>query len=355
MDHFEGQLKSLTQPYFEKATKEEQEEAQRSYYYYSSSSRSDYVSVYPEDDTTHTQNSDFYSGKKESPTPGGFVDEIHKKWWGDYDLLEDRHNYIQFLFPIREAGMASIQAMTKNEAEEFKKSKEMQDRLLKSYEMMLDFYGLTLNVKTGEVKRNEKNYKERYKHLNSSSHNYLRITRILKCLGICGLESFKYPLIKHYITEVFKNKELDQTTNSLIKYWLPTIREEKKLIELEEYIKELTGKRVSRRWYDKEERTWANVCIPLDSSKSYGEGKTFYNRDDNDDLKSNDLIDIDPPSRYVWRDTTFSDNSMTPTTPSRFFDDELFYGNYNDFSDEDDSDYDELEFSDEDIIEKIDE
>jgi len=36
-------------------------------------------------------------------------------------MLEDRHNYIQFLFPIRESGMSSAQALTKNEAEIFKK------------------------------------------------------------------------------------------------------------------------------------------------------------------------------------------------------------------------------------------
>jgi len=205
-------------------------------------------------------------------------------------------------------------------------------------------------MKNGEVKRNEKNYKERYDHLNSSSHNYLRITRILKCLGICGLESFKFPFLKHMITEVFKNKELDQTTNSLIKYWLPTIRIESKLEELENYIKEITGKRISRKFYDKEERTWANICTPIDSSKSYGDKKTFYNRDDEDDLRSNDLLDIDPPSRYVWSSSTYQ-----PITPTRVLDEEAFYSYWDSEEDEYEQSEDEIIFSDEDINEKINE
>jgi len=105
----------------EKLIKEKQQLAMMSSYASSSggSYYSSYVNHYPEDDTTHTDNLLFYQGKQESPTAGGYVNEIHKKWFGEYEMLEDRHNYIQFLFPIREAGMASIQPLTKHESEEF--------------------------------------------------------------------------------------------------------------------------------------------------------------------------------------------------------------------------------------------
>lgn len=33
------------------------------------------------------------------------IDEIHKQWSGKYDLLEFRHGYIQWLFPIQERGL----------------------------------------------------------------------------------------------------------------------------------------------------------------------------------------------------------------------------------------------------------
>ena len=52
---------------------------------------------------------------------GNYIDEIHNKWWGNYELLEYHHSYIQWymtisyynimwlyycrLFPIRERGL----------------------------------------------------------------------------------------------------------------------------------------------------------------------------------------------------------------------------------------------------------
>ena len=38
-------------------------------------------------------------------TIGNFIDIIHKDWWGNYQLLEYNHSYIQWLFPIREQGL----------------------------------------------------------------------------------------------------------------------------------------------------------------------------------------------------------------------------------------------------------
>ena len=137
--------------------------------------------------------------------------------------------------------------MTKNEAEQFKNSPEMQANLIKSYELMLDFYGFVLKDKqTGEVIRSQ-DYKSRFRNLSYHSHNYLRITRILKCLGICGLEHLKKPWLKTFIIEVFQNDELEEVKSSLIRYWLPTLRYEKDLVELEDLIKKLSGKRVCRK------------------------------------------------------------------------------------------------------------
>lgn len=42
----------------------------------------------------------------------------------------------------------------------------------------LDFYGFELvNEQTGEIRRaNNESYRDRFRNLNTSSHNYLRIT-----------------------------------------------------------------------------------------------------------------------------------------------------------------------------------
>jgi hypothetical protein len=197
----------------------------------------------------------------------------------------------------------------------FKNDKKMQERLITSYKIMLDFYGMSLkDEKTGEVERNEKIFENRYHNLNTSSHNYLRITRILKCLGICGLEYLKKPWIKFLLTEVLKEKKLENTIESLFKYWLPTLRYETDLVEMESYAEELTGKKVSRKWYDKEKRNWSNVVFPDENNKTtYKEGDTFYNRDDSENIKlRDDLINIEPP-RYRYYSSYSTDNSSTNT------------------------------------------
>eukprot|EP01080_Neovahlkampfia_damariscottae_P000366 gene366-6780_t len=337
--HFGGEFRKLVEPYYEKLKQEEKKRKENPIRSYSSS----YIDHYPEDDKEHIENLLFYQGKKESQPKDGMVDEILQKWKGKYDMLEDRHNYIQFLFPIRETGLANVQPMTKYESEEISKSYECKERLIKSYELMLDFYGIELvDDKTGEVKRS-KNYKNRYHNLNTSSHNYLRVTRILKCLGLCGLESLKFELVKHFIIEVFKNKEIENCKSSLVRYWLPTIREEEKLIKLEKLIEEITQKRVSRKVYDKEERSWANKVVFQNEKdiEKYGKEKTFYNRDDDDNLNDDDIVDIEPPSKWAnWSNFEQSDD-LVISNWSWFDGDEGEHDPYDNDSDIDSTGYEQ--------------
>jgi len=83
------------------------------------------------------------------------------------------------------------QPLTLAEAAEIKRDPVCSGRVLVSYRLMLDFYGVQLDDEaTGAVSRTP-HYAERFAHLNFSFHNYLRITRILKCLGELGFEHFK--------------------------------------------------------------------------------------------------------------------------------------------------------------------
>ena len=85
---------------------------------------------------------------------------------------------------------------------------------------MLDFYGLKLcNEQTGEVERAE-NWKERFYHLNHSMHNYLCITRILKCLGEMELEHLKALFVRYVLHEIISEQTLYNCLNSCINYWL---------------------------------------------------------------------------------------------------------------------------------------
>eukprot|EP01080_Neovahlkampfia_damariscottae_P001778 gene1778-547_t len=216
----------------------------------------------PEDDIEHINNVLFYQGKlKAQPIDklGLTIDEIHENWFGDYEKLEENHDYIQWLFPNREGGMnLDAQPLSKHEAQLFKESDDMKQKVVKSYEMMLDFYGMKLDDEsTGKISRNEKNYKERYDFLDKSEHNYLRISRILRFLGIIQLENFKIEFLRFLITETLSNLLITNCVPSLIQYWLPTVIHEEDLEDLETLIFQKTKRKVDRKQFFVEEKSWS--------------------------------------------------------------------------------------------------
>ena len=126
---------------------------------------------------------------------------------------------------------------------------------------MLDFYGLELEDEksgspctrvavwrgmcliypllfAGEVKRSV-NWEDRFRNLNYSSHNYLRITRILKCLGEFGFEHYKAPLIRRLLIEAITEKTLINALNSCVSYWIEVVKDDKEREELHSYAKTL--------------------------------------------------------------------------------------------------------------------
>ncbi|XP_029451500.1 opioid growth factor receptor-like protein 1 isoform X2 [Rhinatrema bivittatum] len=167
----------------------------------------------------------FYLNKIPLKPDGVYIEEILNKWKGDYDKLEHNHTYIQWLFPLREQGLNFYaKELTAYEIEEFKKTKEAIRRLLLAYKMMLEFFGIKLMNKTGNVTR-AANWQERYQHLNESQHNYLRITRILKSLGELGYEGFKPPLVKHFLEEALVENTIPNIKQSALEYFVYTIKE----------------------------------------------------------------------------------------------------------------------------------
>ncbi|NXS10084.1 OGFR factor, partial [Neodrepanis coruscans] len=140
------------------------------------------------------------------------------------------------LFPLREHGMnLCAKPLTSQEIEAFRKSSEVMDRFLRAYELMLRFYGINLvNKETGELKRAE-NWSERFENLNKFSHNNLRITRILKCLGEMGYEHYQVQLVKFFLTETLVEETLPNVKRSALDYFLFTVRSKRKRRELVYY------------------------------------------------------------------------------------------------------------------------
>ncbi|XP_078410936.1 uncharacterized protein LOC144688354 isoform X2 [Cetorhinus maximus] len=176
----------------------------------------------------------FYTNKKPSQPDEWTIETMFTNLKGNYDLLERNHSYIQWLFPLREPGMNwYAKELTSHEIELFKESEDAKKRLIEAYKMMLDFYGIELvNQETGYVKR-APHWRQQFSNLNQRMHNNLRITRILKCLGEMGFEHLQPPLVKFFLTETLIRQQLPNVRESVLDYFLYTIRskhERRKLI-----------------------------------------------------------------------------------------------------------------------------
>ncbi|KAF4093656.1 hypothetical protein AMELA_G00004260 [Ameiurus melas] len=174
---------------------------------------------YLEDDE-ELPNLQFYQNNKPFYPDGVFIEDFHNNWFGDYNKLEYVHSYIQWLFPIQEKGMNfASRELSLKEIKLFR-TDEVNKRLLKSYKLMLDFYGIELvSEVNGKVKRAE-NWKERFANLNRNTHNNLRITRILKCLGLLGFRHFQKPLVHFFLEETLVNDQLQRVKHSVLDYFM---------------------------------------------------------------------------------------------------------------------------------------
>ena len=188
-----------------------------------------YLKRYPgqKEHPSARKNLDFYLNRIPSaPSPSGTIDQILQQWHGDYELLEAHHGYIQWIMPIREDGVNYLaQKLYLHEINGIRSDSRALQRLVASYELMLDFYGMKLIDSTlGEIARSA-NWEGRYRHLNRSMHNYLRITRILKCLGEFGYEHLKLGFMIHCLNELAIGElNLRSVGVSARDYWLTTLR-----------------------------------------------------------------------------------------------------------------------------------
>ncbi|XP_060766027.1 opioid growth factor receptor-like protein 1 isoform X2 [Neoarius graeffei] len=174
----------------------------------------------------------FYQNKIPFDADAMCIENFHMYWFGDYNKLEHDHSYIQWLFPIHEKGMNTCNALSDKEIKLFRRDEEVKKRLLTSYKLMLDFYGIELlSEETGEVKR-AVNWKERFANLNGNPHNNLRITRILKCLGLLGFHHYQAPLVHFFLVETLVKGTLARVKQSILDYFMFAVVDKSKRREL---------------------------------------------------------------------------------------------------------------------------
>ncbi|XP_040293748.1 opioid growth factor receptor-like isoform X1 [Bufo bufo] len=203
-----------------------------------------------------TPNLDFYRNKKPFKPNGVYIEVLLSDWKRDYDRLERNHSYIQWLFPLQKPGTnSSAKPLTMNEIQIMKSDQEVRSRFLAAYKLMLGFYGIKLlDLETGKVTKAE-NWKERFHNLNNYSHNNLRITRILKCLGEMGYEHFQAPLVRFFLEETMCNNNLPNVKRSVLDYFMFTVKDKQeraKLMTLLERIKNPTNHLSGDQWRSSE-------------------------------------------------------------------------------------------------------
>lgn len=186
-----------------------------------------YRDGYPDnvDDPCLNENYRFYLNELPSRPDGLLIEEMLSQWWGKYDILETNHDYMPWLFPTRSKSTnPACQQLQLHEAQSMKQDPAVQSRLLQSYKMMLDFFGLKLLDEANGAVEKAPHWEIRFLNLNRSLHNSMRITRILKSLGEVGLEHLKYPLVEFLLKQVLKEQTLFRLQDSLLTYWVQTLR-----------------------------------------------------------------------------------------------------------------------------------
>ena len=103
--------------------------------------------------------------------------------WSDAEL-ETTHDYIQWLFPLREPSAFNPWApvLTAADIAAFRSSPRLQERMRRAFRRMMQFYGFGGRT---------------LPWLTAGNHNFLRLTRILTSLRLAGLEAEAQELFGH--------------------------------------------------------------------------------------------------------------------------------------------------------------
>ena len=139
------------------------------------------------------------------------------------DQLENSHSWIQYAFPLQEPSEYNPKApvLTDEEIEWIKSETGERARiyLRLMYLRILRFYGFEYKPSLEEVSLiPSDNFDERSKvWLTPFNHNYKRLTRILKCLTLCGMENYAKELFDA-LEKLYQDHE-DIIGDKTFDYW----------------------------------------------------------------------------------------------------------------------------------------
>lgn len=115
---------------------------------------------------------------------GRYLSEI---WALSPFWLEHTHDYIQWLFPIPEAGRFNAFAplLTSEVKAAFERDPLLRQHQQRSLDLMLDFFGLARE--SSAISAQPTLSIQSHIWLKADGHNHLRITRIIRSLALCHL------------------------------------------------------------------------------------------------------------------------------------------------------------------------
>ena len=172
----------------------------------------------------------------ETPSPliafhaGTGVDDrgrtIEAIWGWDRDRLERTHDYIQWLFPtLRQSGAnPGAPILSHADVAAFRASPELRERLRRSLDVMLRFYGLRLATGSDGPVVDETAAIATIgpRWWSAWNHNHLRLTRILDSVSTLGLEAEARALLECLLDLRLRwATGIDDTT---VAYWSRAVR-----------------------------------------------------------------------------------------------------------------------------------
>jgi hypothetical protein len=155
---------------------------------------------------------DFYRGVG-ADSQGRMLGEM---WSFSDEEMEARHDFIQWMFPLREPSRFNPDAplLDDDDVAAFHANPHLRANLLRSLDRFLEFVGL---VRVGgSVERGPSFARKRSVWLNPN-HNWLRVTRVLHCLRALGLED-ECRAFFDLLKELYESGESGITSDTF-RYW----------------------------------------------------------------------------------------------------------------------------------------
>ncbi|WMS87193.1 opioid growth factor receptor-related protein [Pleionea litopenaei] len=147
-------------------------------------------------------------------------------WTMTFDELERQHDFIQWLFPLPEPSPINPDAplLTNEMVLQAMASEEVQQNLLRSFDTMAAFWGFCRDDDL-QIKPSAHFTHQVSKWCCDHNHNQLRITRMLRCLTLCGQHGIAANTCQ-FLLNAIDQQGMSLSQVSAVPHWIDAISNE---------------------------------------------------------------------------------------------------------------------------------